>query len=453
MIATKRAYPLRYHPVQNAFYHSAVRFNVSPAGRRSGKTEIAKRRMIRRAASFTAYPNGRFVIAAPTGPQVKRIYWDDMKQLSPKRLLFGGSYRSAVRESELSIRYVNGAKVILMGMDRPERVEGDPVDWILLDEYGNMKKHVWTNHVRAALSTPGRLGGADFIGVPEGMNHYYNIWKRACSHLDNWAGYHWFSEDILDPEEIAQAKEELDDETYRQEYRGEFVSSTGRAYYPFTRELHASERLPYEANSPLILCFDFNVSPGVAAICQEQDYTGRNRHVADEFTAVIGEVWIPRHSNTRRVCERIIEDWGDHSGLVFLYGDATGGEGRGAGGGRHTAAEASDWTIIKEILGRRFGNRLKDRVKKGNPRQRARVNAVNSRIRSTSGTIRLLVDPKRAPHVADDFEGVSWLEGGAGELDKDNDPEKTHISDAIGYYIEAKFPVGGGVLTAVDDIE
>ena len=53
MAIPKRLYPLRYHAQQDGYYNSEKRFNVVPAGRRSGKTEIAKRKVVREL--FSAY--------------------------------------------------------------------------------------------------------------------------------------------------------------------------------------------------------------------------------------------------------------------------------------------------------------------------------------------------------------------------------------------------------------
>jgi hypothetical protein len=75
-----------------------------------------------------------------------------------------------------------------------------------------------------------------------------------------------------------------------------------------------------------------------------------------------------------------------------------------------------------------------------NPAERSRINAMNTRIRSRDGTVRLMADPKYAPHVVKDLEGVKLLEGGSGEIDKKHDPKLTHISDAVGYYVVAKYP-------------
>ena len=40
----------------------------------------------------------------------------------------------------------------------------------------------------------------------------------------------------------------------------------------------------------------------------------------------------------------------------------------------------------------------------------------------------------------EDFEGVSLLPGGSGEIDKKKNLEITHLSDAFGYYIAQEYP-------------
>ena len=444
-VLTPRWYPLRYHPEQARFNATiedprGARFIVMPAGRRSGKTEVCKRGGVRKGFAIDpSLHDGRIVFAAPTYNQAKTIYWNDLKALVPREL------RTRVSESNLSITLLNGCQIQVMGMERPERIEGAPLDGIVLDEYANMKPEVWEAHVLPALGTPGRVPGwAWLIGVPEGRNHYYDLFKNAKrADWPDWDAFHWLSRDVVDPSVIEAAKRIMDPLTFKQEWEGSFVSFMGRAYYQFDTEVHAVESLTYDPRLPLIMCFDFNVSPGVCVIAQEQEYTGNNPRVSDDITAVIGQVYIPRRSNTKRVCRKIIEDWKHHDGPVHLYGDATGGEGRGAGGSRHTAAEASDWTIIKRMLGEVWGDDLVYRVPLSNPSERTRVNAVNSRLRTTDNRIHMLVDPEKANQVVRDLDNVATLEGGSGELDKKSDETLTHPSDALGYYIAERFPVHG----------
>ena len=57
------------------------------------------------------------------------------------------------------------------------------------------------------------------------------------------------------------------------------------------------------------------------------------------------------------------------------------------------------------------------------------------------GTVRMMVDAARAPHVVRDFEGVTLVEGGSGEIDKKSNLELTHLTDGVGYYIWTEYPL------------
>ncbi len=416
MPPTSRWTVLRPHSIQYALWADDVRFRVVPAGRRSGKTELAKRFLVTSLVEVKPWPDTRYAACAPTRDQPKRIYWNDLKALVPTE------WKSKISESDLFIRTRWGAELWVLGLDKPERIEGSPWDGVVLDEYANMKAETWPAHVRPALSD--RTGWAWMIGVPEGRNHYYDLYTFACDPTNrDWRGYTWFSSDILPPAEIEAARRELDPATFRQEYEAAFVAFQGRIYYPFSRDEHVRS-FAYEAKEDLWFCLDFNVSPGVAGILQERD----------GVTGVIDEIHIPKHSNTPTVCNEFLQRYRHHAGRVRLYGDAS-------GGARGTAQVAgTDWDLVKSALRPIFSGRLSDRVPKANPSERARVNAVNSRLKTASGEVHLVVDPKCTQTIRD-FEGVRVLEGTSGDIDKKSDPHLTHLTDALGYAIEAEHPV------------
>lgn len=424
----KRAYPLKFHPVQAEGWKSEVRFQLVPAGRRSGKTEIwGKRKLISKALVGSPYPGGgRYFAGAPTRDQAKRIYWTDLKLLTPKHLM-----ARPPSESNLIIYYINGSEIHVLGMDKPERAEGTPWDHGVLDEIGNMKENTWPEHVRPSLSD--RNGSCDFIGVPEGRNHYYDMHSNAMADVTGtWAVFHWLSADILSAEEIAQAKRDLDELTYQQEYEGSFVSFTGVAYYNFRESIHVGRyKHYYRNNRPLIFTFDFNVAPGGAGIIQEFK---RSDMIGKTLTGIIGEVYIPQNSNTIRVCKKLIQDWGDHQGEIYCYGDSTGAAPGSA------KVKGSDWDLVKTTLYPHFGNRLKFRVPKGNPRERVRINSVNSRLFNTLGDVYMVVD-HTCKFMKKDFEGVRVISGGVGEIDKKRDPKLSHLTDGVGYYIAKEYPI------------
>lgn len=442
MILTKRWTKLNYHEEQVKLWQCDKRFIVVPSGRRSGKTELAKRKLIKRAITFKAAPNGRFVLSAPTYAQAKEIFWEDAKAMIPE-WAFETTYSKSIRESGLVIKLWNGARIIVMGMDKPERVEGPALDGIVFDEYGNMKKEVWTQHVRPALSTVDRPGWAWFIGVPEGRNHYYDLRCDAIEGKEDWGHFTWFTSDI-NPEEAEAAKNEMDLLTWQQEYEGAFISFEGRAYYAFGEHNITPKgiRNVYDEDLDLIFAFDFNVSPGTASIIQEQkspEWLNKINHKElGNISVGLDEVFIERNSNTELICDKLIEKWGHHKGIINIHGDPSGGAKKSSG------VKGSDWDLIEQKLGPVFGDRLRYLYARKAPSVKARINATNSRCRSVNGLTRLILDRETCKMTIRDFEGVSLDEDG-GLADKTG--MLTHLTDGWGYYIEEQHPVWNTTIT------
>lgn len=443
---TKRWYKLKPHPQQSQAFRSNARFIIGLAGRRSGKTEvIGKRRTVRRILEFNKAVDGRFAFTAPTLDQARRIYWEDIKALIPGRLI------RRVYESKFEILLVNGTTVMIAGMDKPQRLEGVPLDGVVLDEYADMKTEAWTNSVRPGLDTIGRPGWAAFIGKAKlGAVHY----RQLCVEVQEgkrpgWEYYHWTAESVLDKDVLEQARRELDPLVYAYEYLADWAYAEGRTYYTFCRPLHL-QATHYDKFAKLIFCFDFNISPGAAVVLQEQEWEGpkflphsdgRIVQMDDVVTAIIGEVHIPVNSNSQRVARKLCEDWAKHKGLIVCYGDATGGA-RGS-----AKVSGSDWDLIKNELRITFGDRVRYKIKSGNPLERVRVNALNARLLTADNRVHMIIDPVKAPCFIRDLEEVIWLKGGAAEIDKSDD-NLTHWSDSVGYYCEYEYPLGIENLTS-----
>lgn len=426
--------------------NSTARFRVVAAGRRGGKTFLMRREMCQTAR----HPEQKVWYVAPTYRMGTDLMWEPLvEKLDRLRWI------RKVNNQSLTVVLRSGSTISIKSADNPDRLRGPGLTLVVFDEAADIKEETWTKVIRPTLSDTG--GRAIFVGTPKGRNWFYDLFMRGIEGRPGWwsLSYTSLQGGNVPASEIEQAKLDLDELTFQQEYEASFVNFSGRVYYPFARETHCRP-LQYNPRRDLIFCFDFNVEPGVAVVCQEQSLPGQQRKVRvpvrrmvkgqsqvvlEVFTedvvgtGVIGEVHIPRNSNTPAVCRKLIADWGGHQGNVFVYGDATGGA-RGS-----AKVEGSDWELVYRILRGQFEDRLFFVVPTSNPPERARVNAVNSRLRSMSGDIRLVVDPARAPHVVRDLEGVQILLGGSGEIDKRADPALTHISDALGYYVVQEFPV------------
>jgi hypothetical protein len=410
---------------------------------------------VRGALSFSKYPDGRFFACAPTNQQAKFIFWSDLKSMVPDWAIMGGRERG-VSDSELTIKLINGVIIKVAGLDRPARIEGRDWDGGVITEFGSCKAEVFDEHIRPMLM---RGGWIDIEGVPEGRNHYYELatnvregrWKRALFHT-------WTTEEVLHlwlgreaaEEEIAHAKATMDRLVYQQEYQAAFISFQGMAYYAYEREVNLApegERVFYDAELPLVLCFDFNHSPGTCAILQEQSSAkypwlkGKNAH--ESISAAVDEVFIRRDSNTPKVVREVLQKYGQHPGEVHYYGDPSGGQKRSC------ATEGSDWDQIDKMLKAHYGHRAKNCVLRAPPGERARLNAMNSRLCSVDGHVGLVADRKQCVETIHDFEGVEADNGG--NLVKDEGSPRTHLTDAIGYYVHEKHPIYNAPL-AVEQI-
>jgi hypothetical protein len=379
---------------------------------------------IREMARHASVPRQKVWYVAPTYRQSKQIIWQPLKEK-----LQSLRWVEKTNEQDLTLTLRNGSTISLRGADNPDSLRGVGLNFLVVDEAADVREETWTQVLRPTLSDTG--GSALFLGTPKSRNWFHGLWERGQNGEPNWASWQFTTMDggNVPPEEIETARKDLDELTFAAEYLASFVSFEGRVYYPFERSTHCAP-LKYDPRAPLIFCFDFNVEPGVACVVQEQQLPN-----GLAGTAVLGEVWIPRSSNTPAVCRKLAADWGDHFGDVRIYADSTGGA-RGS-----ARVMGSDLDLIRAELTPVFGNRLSMRVPQSNPQERSRINAVNSRLKSAAGEVRLMVDPVKAQHVVRDLEGVALLAGGSGELDKKSNPALSHISDALGYYLSKEFPI------------
>lgn len=421
---------------QQQIAQSKARFNVMATGRRFGKTHSLMRKCFKAASQ----PDRIVGFVAPTYKMAKRIVWKKFKAKASKLHWLDGK----ANESDLILPLRNGSSIQLFGAENYDGARGLEFDHLACDEFAYWTIDAWDEVFRATLSN--RHGSADFASSPQGRNHFYEFYQRGISGMKgddpkwkDWAAFHFTTLDggRVPQEEVEAAMNELDPLTFQQEYDASFVNFTGRAYYCFGEANQGA--LQYDPDDDLVFCFDFNVSPGIAVVLQEQYLPTKPK--ATLGTGIIGEVYIPQGSNTLYVCEQLIAQYGPtgktpHRGRVFGYGDATGGN------KVPSSLMGSDWDIIDSVMKRAYGERYTKRVQRSNPLERSRVNAVNSRCKSLSGKISLMVDPRRAPHVVQDLEGTKVLEGSNGRIDKTKSGDNSkfsHMTDALGYYIHKEF--------------
>lgn len=417
----RRWYELKPHPVQLRLLNAVdngVRFPVVPAGRRSGKTERAKRFLARQ---LMWYPEEKYFAAAPTYNQAKKIWWDDLKELTISCL-----HQRQPSETELKIFMPNGSELHVIGLDQPQRFEG--INWTggVIDEIANVKSEALQANIMPALNTVNPLrpfyrAWCWFIGVPDGLNHYYDMAEYARKGDDpDWELFHWISEDILPADVIESAKRTMSLKQYNQEYRASFETASDRIYEDYSKDNYTNEIIyPHEE---LHWTHDQNFTPLSSAIAV----------IRNSIPYFLDEI-VLESAISRQSAFEFVERYKSHKNkLVNIYGDPAGRAGEKHG-------HKSDYDDIEDVL-RLNGWKFNRRVRAAHPSIKDRQNAVRALIKNAKAEVNLFVNPSRASYCHKGLSTVQFKKGSSFQEDQKN--QYQHITTAIGYFVDWHWPAG-----------
>lgn len=187
--------------------------------RRFGKTVLAVMTLIDGALRFPAGRDGRFAYVAPYYRQAKQVAWLYFKKYCAP--IPGARFN----ESELNVSLPNGALIGLHGSDNPDSMRGVYYDGVVMDEVATMRAEVWGEIVRPALTDRG--GWALFIGTPQGMNQFHELYQEARTTPGWYAGMFRADETGVIPDsELELARSAMSDAEYRQEFLCDFGASS-----------------------------------------------------------------------------------------------------------------------------------------------------------------------------------------------------------------------------------
>jgi hypothetical protein len=425
-----RWYQLKDHPVQLdlvAAVPNGVRFPLVPAGRRSGKTERFKRFITKQANRVP----GMYFAAAPTHDQAKKIFWNDLKALT-----LSASHSKPPSESDRIIYLPNGSEIHVFGLDKPQRLEGSPWKGGGIDEFADVKEGAWEENIFPALNTVNPLD-EDYrawcwlFGVPEGLNHYYELCDRAENGTDpNFKVFHWKSAEILPLDVIEAAKRAMSKRQFKQEFEASFETASGRVYEDYSKDNYTDAVIdPHEQ-----LCWfhDFNYTPLSSGIGVIREYQDRKAPYLLEEIILTSAV-------SRQSALEFVDRYKEHRNRhVLIYGDPNGKDGEKHG-------QKSDYLEMEAVL-RDHGWTHSRRVNPSTESIKDGQNAVRAKIRNAADEVSLFVNPQTAPWTHKALATVQ-LKKGSTFLEEDSDYQ--HIGTAIRYFIDYEFPVKGRAMQRV----
>ena len=319
---------------------------------------------------------------------------------------------SKVNYSDLTLILKNKSIIQLRSADNFNSLRGVGLDFLVVDEFSDCDPRSWYEVLRPTLSDKSKEGSALFLGTPRGYGNWsYDLFTQQ-ERNSNWKSFQFTTLDggQVSPNEIEQAKNDLDERTFRQEYMASFEEFSGQIYYNFNRKENVIDTYTPTSNA-IHIGLDQNIDPMSAVISEVK---GENLYVYDEIV-IYG-------SNTDEVVEEIKNRYSEKH--IFIYPDPASKQRKTSAGGR------TDLSILKNAG-------FNVRVRNAHPLVRDRINAVNTKLKNAKG-VRTLFIANNCKNVIKSIERQIYKEG-TSLPDKTNNYD--HMNDALGYLIEFLYPI------------
>ena len=411
---------------QQQFHNSRSRFKGFSGPIGAGKSQALCYEALKLAYVNPGCPG---LIGAPTYPMLR-----DSTQASFLELVEENDvpYRLAKSANTIYLHEPN-SWILFRSLDSFERLRGTNLAWFGVDELTYCKPEAWTR-LEGRLRNPQAVHRCGFAcWTPKGYDWVYQRFISS-EKLPGYEGFLATQNTALPADYYESLKSSYDPRFYQQEALGLYLNVWGgRAYYAFDRQKQQG-MVPYSASFPLWWSLDFNVNPMCSLIGQTVIVNHR------EQIRVLDELVLP-DSNTPAACEEFLRrtaKWNSGRPLeVHVYGDATAEH-------RETSASRTDLQIVRSFFAR-YPELYQAyfHMPSRNPPVKDRVNCVNAMLLNHAGARRLFID-SRCKELAKDLEQVVWKTDPSGntlsELNN-RDRMRTHLSDALGYYVHRQFPM------------
>ncbi len=209
------------HDAQKEVHDSNARWKILCAGRRFGKSRLGVQMCME-----VALAGGRAWWVAPTFA-ISRVGWRDIQAAAAS---FPEEMGVNIKVGDMQVDFNNGGFIGVRSADNPQRLRGEGLDFLVMDEAAFVKEETWTEVLRPTLTE--RKGSALFISTPKGMdNWFYRLFERAET-ADDWQRFQFPStaNPLVEESEVEAARTEIGSLVFAQEYEAKFISEGSQMF-------------------------------------------------------------------------------------------------------------------------------------------------------------------------------------------------------------------------------
>ena len=209
------------HEAQQTVKDDPARWKILCAGRRFGKSRLGVQLCLEQALD-----GGRVWWVAPTFA-IARVGWRDVVAAASE---FPKEAGVNIKIGDMEVTFPSGGSISVKSADNPQRLRGEGLNYLVMDEAAFVREETWTEVLRPTLTE--NKGQALFISTPIGMdNWFYHLWEKAAT-AEDCARFQYptVANPIIDPAEVESAREDLGELVFAQEYLAEFISEGAQIF-------------------------------------------------------------------------------------------------------------------------------------------------------------------------------------------------------------------------------
>jgi phage terminase large subunit len=247
----------------------------------------------------------------------KTIHWQELQREVPR------DWIAKKNEVELSITLKNGSIIELKGAENPDALRGVKLRGLIIDEIASIRNWdwLWSEVLRPTLTD--YSAPALFISTPKGFNHFYDLFLckdvkgNELKDYKSWKFTSYDNPHIL-KEELDNARKELTEDTFAQEYLADFRKYTGLVYKEFSRDTHVIEPFSIPDEWSIYRGVDFGSTNPTCCLWVATDNDDNLFIISEHYTT--GET-IDYHAgviNSNPFSKKVTSSYGDPSGAQWI---------------------------------------------------------------------------------------------------------------------------------------
>lgn len=201
--------------------NSDAKYHIINASRQWGKSVFASQMLLYYSINN---PRARCLYATPIHAQAKKVYTDILQAIIKSGVV------KEHNKSDMTMTLINGSYIRFTGTEKYDNLRGESIRFMILDEFAFMKPEAFETTLKQMMNAQ-KYAKCLMISTPKGKkNHFYKYAQFGISNEKLNYTYHkgiYLDNPFYNLSEVEDAKQNLPDYIFKQEYLGEFIDLGG----------------------------------------------------------------------------------------------------------------------------------------------------------------------------------------------------------------------------------